>query len=126
MGFVVTFIIFQGGFKKLMMWGFGAVVFLVGIYVLDSFLPTQIHNDSFQSRLRIKSSVDQFIDLFNAVDDEDIAEFGSGRMAQALPKLDVVERENRQLIGLGFLHPEKQLLINILLRTSIIQMSKPV
>ena len=68
----------------------------------DSFLPTQIHNDSFQSRLRIKSSVDQFMDLFNAVDDEDIAEFGSGRMAQALPKLDVVERENRQLIGLGF------------------------
>ncbi len=107
MGFVVTFIIFQGGFKKLMIWGFGAVVFLVGIYVLDSFLPTQIHNDSFQSRLRVKSSVDLGGRRIIKKDDEDIAEFGSGRMAQALPKLDVVERENRQLIGLGFLHPEK-------------------
>lgn len=106
-GFLVTYIVFQGKIKQIMLWGIGGVVFLIGLYFVDGMLPTQIRGDVVQSRLRIKSSVDQFLDLFNAVDEEDIAEFGSGRMAQIIPKLEIVEREHRELIGLGFLHPQK-------------------
>lgn len=106
-GFLVTYIVFQGKAKQILRWGAGSVVFLVGLYFVDGMLPTQIKGEVEQSQLRIKSSVDQFFDLFNAFDDEDIAEFGSGRMAQILPKLDIIEREGREFIGLGFLHPKK-------------------
>lgn len=107
-GFIATYIVFQGKLKQILRWSIGGVVFFIGLYFVDGMLPVQIKGDDvIQSRLRIKSSVDQFVDLFNAVDEEDIAEFGSGRMAQILPKLEIIEREHRELIGLGFLHPQK-------------------
>lgn len=107
-GFIATYIVFQGKPKQIFRWGIGGIVFFIGLYFVDGMLPTQIKGEgNIQSRLRIKSSIDQFFDLFNAVDDEDIAEFGSGRMGQIIPKLEIVEREHRELIGLGFLHPKK-------------------
>lgn len=106
--FVVVYIIFHSTVKQKIMWGLISVVALVGLYFIDGFLPEQkTEFDVYQSRLRIKSSVDQFFDLTEAFDDEDIAQFASGRMGQAIPKLDLVAREGRQLIGLGFLHPAK-------------------
>lgn len=84
------------------------IVGFVAIYFVDAMLPVPNQFDeSNDSRLRIKSTVDQIFSLAEAVDDEDLARFASGRFAQAIPKLELVEKEGRQLTGLGFLHPEK-------------------
>lgn len=58
------------------------------------------------SFFRIKSSIEQIQAVREAQDDEDIAEFGSGRIAEALPKLEMVNHYNRNWTGLGFIHPQ--------------------
>ena len=105
--FVAVFIFLQGSLRKILTWGVMVLVLLPIMYFIDGLLPTQIKGDAIQSGLRIKSSIDQFLLIYNAVDAEDIAEFGSGRMAQVIPKVEIVEREHRELIGRGFLHPNR-------------------
>lgn len=105
-GIVLGLILFQGSMKKILAF-FGLCIASFGmLYGIDCLLPTRgdIH---VESTLRIKSSIDQFMALREAVDDEDIAEFASGRMAQILPKVDLIIKQHRTAIGLGFLHPEK-------------------
>lgn len=104
---LLGYILFQGNKKLIIKCGVAGVVLLGVAYVVDSYLPTNKDDDYEQSYLRIKSSVDQFTALVEAADDEDIAEFGSGRIAQFIPKADLVINENREWIGLGFLHPDK-------------------
>lgn len=105
---VLVLVLFQGSFKRFVVITIGAVAVFWALYFVDSLLPEKVDDwgNSSQSALRIKSSVDQFTSLFEAVDDEDLAEFGSGRMAQAIPKLDLVDFYGKQATGLGFLHPE--------------------
>lgn len=107
LAFVAVFVLLQGSIRKILIWSLMGIVFLTGLYFVDGMLPTQLRGEVVQSRLRIKSSIDQFALFYNAVDPEDIAEFGSGRMAQVIPKVETVEREHRELIGLGFLHPNR-------------------
>lgn len=104
---VLTYVLFQPSLRKSLLWIFTGIVGFLALYLVDSFLPSYTANGYTQSALRVKSSVDQVFDLFNAVDDEDIADFGSGRMAQVMPKLELVGQQHRELIGLGFLHPQK-------------------
>ncbi len=104
---VITFVLFQPSLRKSLIWIFTGIIGFLALYVVDSFLPSYTVNGYTQTTLRVKSSVDQVFDLFNAVDDEDIADFGSGRMAQVMPKLELVGQQDRELIGLGFLHPQK-------------------
>ena len=103
---VLTMLYLAGGLKKFIKYGFIAIIGVVAVYFVDRALPRGDDNTS-GSVLRVASSVDQFIDLFNAVDAEDLAEFGTGRMAQVIPKVDLVMREHREWTGLGFLHPDK-------------------
>ncbi len=103
---VLTYVIFKGGFKKLLKYTGILILCLISIYYIDGMLPGR-DNESHESAMRIKSTVDQFVELTKYVDDEDIAKFGSGRVGQILPKYEVLQRENRQLTGLGFLHTEK-------------------
>lgn len=105
-GFSATFILFRGGFVQLCKYSLIGIVILVGAYFVDGWLPKRNTEAGYISALRIKSSVDQFFDLMEYVDEEDLAAFGSGRMAQILPKVSLVEEEGRQLTGLGFLHPD--------------------
>lgn len=104
---VLTYVLFQPSLRKSLLGIFTGIVGFLALYLVDSFLPSYTANGYTQSTLRVKSSVDQVFDLFNAVDDEDIADFGSGRMAQVMPKLELVGQQHRELIGLGFLHPQK-------------------
>lgn len=102
-------ILFQGSVKRTLKIVTAAVILGVSLYFIDGLLPVKRSTDRDamqQSFLRVRSSVDQIFMLFEAVDDEDLAEFGSGRMAQALPKLDLVSYYHREAIGLGFLHQE--------------------
>ncbi len=101
--FVLAYLLFQKSTLKTALYLMGALIVLVPIYFVDKALGTAGNE---QSALRISSSVDQFINLGSAQDDEDIAEFGSGRMAQAIPKIALVYEYKKQWTGLGFLHPE--------------------
>lgn len=82
----------------------GVIGFAV-LYCVDSFLP--YNGELKQSTLRIKSSIDQFFILENMQDEEDLAELGTGRMAQIIPKMDLLFELNKEWTGFGFLHPEK-------------------
>lgn len=103
---LIAYILFQGSAKRTLK--YLAIILFTGValYVVDGFLPTYEDEISTQSTLRVKSSVDQFISLAEAADDEDLAEFGSGRMAQVLPKVDLVYSHHKEWTGLGFLHPD--------------------
>ncbi len=77
------------------------VLSLVAIYYIDS---------ATGSFLRVASTVDQFVDVRKAIDRNDlveVAEFGSGRMAQAIPKFLMLIEQGRVLSGFGFLHPSQ-------------------
>ena len=105
MAVLICLILFQGSVKKVMryaMYGFIGILLAVGV---DFILP--YNKAKGESTLRIRSSFEQFSDLASMVDDEDLAKFGSGRMAQALPILELITNEDKRWTGLGFLHPEK-------------------
>lgn len=106
-GFIAAYIFFRFGIRKLFLAIFLGLLSLVALYYVDGLLPERKNEYITQSRLRIKSSVDQIAIIMEAADDEDLAKFASGRMAQILPKLDLVNEEGRQWTGLGFLHPER-------------------
>lgn len=102
-----TYILLRNGLRRLLL------VILIGIvglglgYFVDGLLPEVRKDEVIESRLRIKSAVDQTLALLDVVDDEDLAKFASGRMAQVLPRIEILNDEGRQLTGLGFLHKEK-------------------
>lgn len=90
------------------LYAFGGIILgLVALYLIDGLLPVKKGERYQESALRIKSTVDQFVDLYEAVDDEDLAMFASGRVSQILPKFDVMQREGKMWTGLGFLHRDK-------------------
>lgn len=57
--------------------------------------------------LRLADNVDQFVSLEAVEDDEDLAAFGTGRMAQILPKWELLSDMKRLHLGFGFIHPTK-------------------
>lgn len=104
--YVVVYIFFMGKIKTLIKLSFIGIIAAVGLYFVDIWITPHGYRDNIESRLRIKSTVDQFTALAEIADDEDLSRFASGRMAQILPKVELVMKEKRQWTGLGFLHPE--------------------
>ena len=104
---ILAFIICQGRLRQLLKWTFIGVGSFLLLFALDSVLPERKIDEETHSALRIRSTYDQFVDVLDAVDVEDVAKFASGRMAQIIPKVELVNREGKQWTGLGFLHPEK-------------------
>ncbi len=100
--YVLAFLLFQKNTLKIALSLIAMMIVLVPIYFFDKAMGVTGNEES---TLRISSTIDQFINLGEAQDDEDLAEFASGRMAQALPKINLVSEYHRQWIGLGFLHP---------------------
>lgn len=96
-GLILVYVIFQGNVKRLMKYGALMVVALVAIYFIDG---------ATGGNIRVKSTVDQFVSLETVQDDEDLAEFGSSRMAQVLPKMEHLFALDCEWVGFGFLHPE--------------------
>lgn len=95
--FFLTIIIFQGSFKKFAKYFVLATFALVIVYFVDV---------STGSHLRIASTFEQFVDLSSAKDEEDVAQFGTTRMAQVIPKYQMLVANNALFTGLGFIHPE--------------------
>lgn len=102
-GYIFSYIILQGKFKQLVKYTVLAIAGLTLLYFIDGLLPV---NNNRESTMRIKSSVDQITSLNEAVDDEDVAEFASGRFAQAMPKFELLHSLHKEWTGLGFLHKD--------------------
>ena len=102
---VATYLFFKGQGKKLLKYIVYCIIGFCCLYFIDGFLP--YNTEVKQSTLRIKSTIDQIFILQEMEDDEDLSEFGTGRMAQILPKMELLYDLNRQWIGFGFLNPEK-------------------
>lgn len=96
-GLLIAYVIFQGHFKVVAKYFVTAIIIVTALYFIDR---------SMGSFLRVQSTIDQFISLDAMEDEEDLAEFGSGRMAQIIPKMEVLYDLDREWVGLGFLHPE--------------------
>ncbi|MDE6439046.1 MAG: hypothetical protein K2L62_05275, partial [Muribaculaceae bacterium] len=77
------------------------------LYFVDGLIPARQTRDMVapQSALRVKSSVDQIFALSTAADEDDLAEFASGRIGQVIPRFELMYEKDRELIGLGFLDP---------------------
>ncbi|HRN04983.1 MAG TPA: hypothetical protein PLL05_08025 [Muribaculaceae bacterium] len=103
-GVLFCLMVFQAKKTKTLGYGIAATILLAVGYMVDSTLPINPVNEN--STLRIKSSLDQIFVLDESEDDEDISEFGSGRLAQAMPKFELMYKYDKQWTGLGFLHPE--------------------
>jgi hypothetical protein len=94
---VACYVCFSGNLKRVLRYAGIALVVLTGVYFADR---------ATGGYVRLASTVDQFFSLNQAMDDEDVAEFASGRMAQILPKWELLTDLHRQWLGFGFLHPE--------------------
>lgn len=94
-GLVITFIICQGRFLRFLKYCVIAFLVFVCAYGADLYL---------DGNLRIVSTVNQFAIVNEADDEEDAADFGSGRIAQFIPKYNVLVDQGKTLTGFGFLH----------------------
>lgn len=95
---IACWVFFRPKIKQVLAYSVAAVVMGIGLYTVDNALG---------SPLRFSYNIDQFSALDMAQDDEDLAEFGTGRMAQILPKWELLSDMNRLHLGFGFLHPTK-------------------
>lgn len=120
LGVLVVYFLLQGSYKRMMQFGIAAVLLLVTGYFVDGAISkgysVPISGDDMgdtefvsfgQSRLRIKSQIDQIIEgLSGDVDLETAAALGSGRGAQIIPKVELLYDLGRQWTGFGFLSRE--------------------
>ncbi len=101
-GLVLAFIIAQGGVLRAIKYGALAVVALTVLYFVDDSMSSEGEYGAYESPMRISSTINQFVELGDVVDYEDMADFGSGRVAQAIPALDLLYRLGYEWHGIGF------------------------
>lgn len=93
---IVCYVLFRDNVKQVMKYAALGTVALIAGYFIDA---------STGGHLRLAGNIDQFVSLEAARDDADLAEFGTGRMAQILPKWQLLSEMDRLDVGFGFLHP---------------------
>ena len=97
---ILVYMCCLGHLKKLIKYFALGVVAIVGLYFIDA----QLDEYEGNSTLRIKSSIDQVLLLdLDKADEEDLAELGSTRGAQIIPKMEHLFSLGRQWVGLGFI-----------------------
>lgn len=105
-GIILTVILLQGNIRKSLKYAGIGIAVVTLLYFVDT-KETFVNDDGeAQTALRIRSSVDQFIALADIEDEEDLAKFGTTRMAQVIPKWQLLYDLKRQWIGFGFLSRE--------------------
>ncbi len=104
-GLIFGFIISQGSARQYFKYILIGTGFFVALYAIDLGLAGgNIMVE--KSPMRVVSQVNQIIGFGNIQDEEDLARAGSDRMAQALPKLELIDELDMEMFGFGFLHPE--------------------
>lgn len=100
--FIICYLMAMGTLKRYLIYGLGIVASITAIYFIDDSMGYSGDNQD-QSTLRLASTINQFVALDVAEDDEDLAEAGSGRMAQAIPAIENLYEHNKQWLGFGFI-----------------------
>lgn len=100
---VVIYLCFQPSVRKAVTYMSIALAAGLALYIVDGAMGSYNYNGDYVTPMRIYSSVQQFVDVSEAADDVDLAEFGSGRLAQAIPNLELLYKLGYQWHGLGFL-----------------------
>lgn len=95
---IACFALFRSKVKQILNWSIIGLLLLTATFFIDK---------ATGGHMRLSSTVEQFTELTTAHDIEDLAEFGSGRMAQIIPKWELLSSMNRRWLGFGFLHNEK-------------------
>ena len=95
--FFVTYLLYQGNFFRVFKYIILGLLVITAVYFIDQ------HTGSY---MRIASTIDQFIELSSAQDEQDVSEFGTGRMAQIIPKYEALVDQGDLALGWGFVHPE--------------------
>ncbi|MBS1353645.1 MAG: hypothetical protein HPZ82_08980 [Coprobacter sp.] len=96
-GIVLTFLFFTGNALKTIKYiAIGIVIFIAGYYI----------DGAMGGQLRIQQLIKQFEVLKTPNDPELLIEFGTGRMAQILPKIAHMLSTGKQYTGFGFLHDD--------------------
>ena len=96
-GILLTIMFFTGTAKN----AFKYIAICVVIFIAGYYIDRQM-----DGKLRIVQLVEQFEVLKNPDDPELLIKFGTGRMAQILPKIDHMLVMGKQYTGFGFLHEE--------------------
>ncbi|MCM1068110.1 MAG: hypothetical protein NC418_11115 [Muribaculaceae bacterium] len=112
-GVLVCLVLFQSSRKRVLQYSVTAGIILLIAVGADYVLP--YNKQKHESALRVRSTIDQFIDLADATDDEDLAEFMSGRVGQALPVIELISNRHTAMTGLGFIHPEKTTSVSMII-----------
>lgn len=99
---VIGFLIAQGSFRRYAVYGILCVAAFTTLYFIDDSLG---YSEEEQSTMRIASTLNQFINLGEAEDDEDFAEAGTGRMAQVIPAVEYIYETGNEWLGFGFVNP---------------------
>lgn len=102
-GFIVTYTFLRMERRNFLKYVAAGVGIFTILYFIDGLLP---HNAEGHSTMRIESSINQMLILKNMDDEEELAKLGTGRMAQVLPKMELLYELDREWIGFGFLHEE--------------------
>lgn len=101
-GLLVAYIMVIGKIKLFFKYVSIAIAGLVVLYFVDRGLG---------GFMRVSSTVDQFTNFampeeqIDGLQDENEVSFGSGRLAQIVPKFELLYSLNREWLGFGFLHP---------------------
>lgn len=93
---VIPYLAFYGKAKQVIKASVVACVLLVALFYVDR---------ATGSFMRVASTVEQFTNLEQNMDREELAQFGSARMAQIIPKMEMLYEKHRQWLGFGFIHP---------------------
>lgn len=108
-GFIAVYVFAIPNRQLVMKYTKTIVIGAVLLYIVDA------NTGSF---LRISSTVDQFLELKEAIETDDIekiSEFGSGRLAQILPKFDKLIGDGKLMTGFGFIHPQESNRVDLLI-----------
>lgn len=104
-GLLLSFSYLRNVLKHVAKYSMLLVVVIFSLYFVDGWLESNfvVEKRDFETPLRIKSTVDQIVELINADTIDEYAKFGSGRMAQAIPKFELMYKYNKEWTGMGFL-----------------------
>lgn len=113
----ISFAVFQPNRKLCIKLLIGLAAVLTILYIID---PEKAPGAD-ESPLRIRSSIDQFTALNKMEDEEDLAAFASGRMAQAIPKLQLMYDYGKEWTGIGFIHPTETKLTKYIIDNTLLR-----
>ncbi len=104
-GLFITYCYVQGSIRLILKYAFSAIIAVALLYSVDVWIEnnTAFNSHDTESPLRIRSTFTQIADAAAAKTEEDLATFGSGRMAQVIPKFELMYKYGKEWTGLGFL-----------------------